>query len=207
MFGDIMHGIMLITGATVCIINAERWRNTSLEGFVMARYLLLLMGVCATFAGFCYNDMTSIPLRIFGESCYEQVNGEGELKPDCVYPIGVDPIWYMSANELTYMNSLKMKMSVIFGVGQMSMGVCIKALNAVYFNRKLELIFEFIPQIVLLMVLFGFMDLMIISKWLIDWENLKGGDPPSIVSQMIDMTIKGGVLTGSELVPNQVIVM
>jgi len=89
------------------------------------------------------------------------------------------------------------------------MGVIMKAFNAVHFGHKLEFIFEFIPQLVLLLALFGFMDFMIISKWLIDWQNYPGGkgQPPSIVSQMIDMTIKGGVLTGSELVEGQVSIM
>jgi V-type H+-transporting ATPase subunit a len=170
MFGDVMHGTMLTVGALICIINAEKWRNTSLRGFVAARYLLLLMGLCALFAGICYNDFTSMPLHFFGASCYQKVGLEVEQKADCVYPVGVDPVWYMSANELTYMNSLKMKMSVIFGVAQMSMGVVVKALNAAYFGRKLEFIFEFIPQIVLLLALFGFMDALIITKWLTDYS-------------------------------------
>jgi len=102
MFGDIMHGIMLFTGGLICVINAEKWRNTSLHGFVVARYLLLLMGFFATFSGFIYNDMTSIPLKIFGESCYEIEGKEGIQKEDCVYPFGLDPVWYMSSNELTY---------------------------------------------------------------------------------------------------------
>src|SRR5690242_3012488 len=35
-----------------------------------------------------------------------------------VYAFGVDPVWKGATNELLYYNSLKMKMAVIFGVGQ-----------------------------------------------------------------------------------------
>jgi len=67
------------------------------------------------------------------------------LKEDCVYPIGIDPTWYLSTNELSFMNSLKMKISVILGVMQMSLGVCMKALNSIYFKNKLDFYYEFIP--------------------------------------------------------------
>ena len=40
-----------------------------------------------------------------------------------MYPIGFDPVWYISDNQLTYINSAKMKISVIFGVSQMSLGI------------------------------------------------------------------------------------
>ena len=46
--------------------------------------------------------------------------------------MGVDPAWYMSHNELTYMNSLKMKIAVILGVAQMSLGVILKGCNYAY---------------------------------------------------------------------------
>lgn len=68
------------------------------------------------------------------------------------------------------MNSLKMKLSVIFGVLQMALGVVMKAYNSVQFKRPIDFIFEFIPQLVLLLVLFGFMDLLIIVKWITDFE-------------------------------------
>ena len=82
------------------------------------RYLLLLMGFFSTYCGFIYNDMTSIPLKVFGDSCYtiDPKTQETEQLPDCVYPVGVDPIWFASTSELNYMNSLKMKMAVILGV-------------------------------------------------------------------------------------------
>lgn len=115
MFGDVMHGAILFTFASVlCFV--DRKPGTALGELGKVRYLLLLMGFFSFYAGLMYNDFTSIPLSMFGESCYEVHDKEASLKPDCIYPIGVDPYWYAARNELTYMNSLKMKLSVIFGV-------------------------------------------------------------------------------------------
>ncbi len=91
------------------------------------------------------------------------------LDNDCVYPAGVDPAWYMAKNELAYLNSLKMKIAVILGVLQMSLGVILKGYNYKFSHKRLEFYFEFIPQILLLLSLFGFMDLMIILKWTTDF--------------------------------------
>jgi V-type H+-transporting ATPase subunit a len=76
------------------------------------------MGFFSFYCGFIYNDFTSIPLYIFGGSCYQNDFNihQSYLKTDCVYPVGVDPSWYLAKNELTYFNSLKMKLSVILGV-------------------------------------------------------------------------------------------
>ena len=63
----------------------------------------------------------------------------------CVYPFGIDPAWMMSENDLTFYNSFKMKTSVIIGVFHMLIGIIIKGCNAVYFDRKLDFIHEFIP--------------------------------------------------------------
>ena len=72
-----------------------------------------------------------------------------------------------------------------------------KGANAVYFGDYLELIFEVIPQVVLMMCLFGLMDLMIIVKWLTDWDRHHHDEPtevaPGVISTMIVMFIKGGV--------------
>lgn len=84
------------------------------------RYLLLLMGFFSIFCGVIYNDFTSVPLQLFGQSCYnigEPGTQSGQIvNSDCVYRVGVDPVWYLAKNELTYLNSLKMKLAVILGV-------------------------------------------------------------------------------------------
>jgi V-type H+-transporting ATPase subunit a len=97
----------------------------------------------------------------------------------------------MSSQELTFMNSLKMKMAVIFGVAQMSLGILMKGANAYQQRSLIDFFFEFVPQITVLLCLFGFMDLMIIIKWLTNWEG-KEMYAPSIIGTMIDMFLNLG---------------
>ena len=65
--------------------------------------------------------------------------------PNCIYIIGLDPIWSISKNSLQYVNSFKMKFAVILGVLQMTIGIIVKATNCIYFKHYNELINEFIP--------------------------------------------------------------
>lgn len=124
MFGDMGHGFVLfLIGASMCLFKDFLIaRAPGLAGMFSVRYLFLLMGIFATFCGIVYNDFMAIPIFAF-DTCYETHDNPDHhghkiaiLKEDCVYPIGIDPTWYLAHNELTYMNSLKMKMSVILGV-------------------------------------------------------------------------------------------
>lgn len=89
---------------------------------------------------------------------------------ESVYPFGLDPIWHVSANELLFFNSFKMKVSVILGICQMFMGTCIKGLNAIHFREKLDLYFEVFPMVVF-SSLFIYMVVLIFMKWTIDWND------------------------------------
>lgn len=113
------------------------------------------------------------------------------FKEDCTYPLGIDPVWHLGSNELAFLNSLKMKLSVILAVLQMGMGVCMKAFNACYFGNRVDFFFEFVPQIILLFVLFGYMDVIIICKWLTDFTNVEY-KAPSVIGTMIEMALNGG---------------
>lgn len=198
MFGDVGHGGMLLIFAIfLCLMN-DKLQKTGLAALCGARYLLLLMGFFATFCGICYNDFMSIP--IWAGTCYEDTTGNvARPRPDCVYPIGVDPKWYTADNELEFVNGMKMKISVIFGIAQMSIGIFMKAANSLYFKRYVDFIFEFIPQIILLWALFGWMDLLIIVKWLTPWSDdagtateLNTTHAPNIITIMIGMFLAFG---------------
>jgi len=52
----------------------------------------------------------------------------------------------------------------------MTLGVILKAFNYRYFGKRLEFWFEGVPQLILLLSLFGFMDYLIIVKWMTDFS-------------------------------------
>jgi V-type H+-transporting ATPase subunit a len=197
MFGDIGHGgLLFLVGILACLYKDSI--PESLSGFKQGRYMLLTMGFFAFYCGFIYNDMLSIPLELFG-SCYN-IHDDGKVKryKDCVYTFGVDPIWFLSENDLAFMNSLKMKVAVILGVMQMLLGIFIRGLNDSFKKDWIGFYFEFIPQVIFLSCMFGYMDVLIVLKWTTDWKG-RENDAPSIISQVINNLLKGGELVGAPL--------
>jgi V-type H+-transporting ATPase subunit a len=94
----------------------------------------------------------------------------------------LDPAWHGASNELIYLNSLKMKMSVILGVVQMSAGLALRWGNAWHEGSGIDLACECLPMTVFMICFFGFMDFMIMYKWVTPMA-----DPPSIINAMISM--------------------
>jgi V-type H+-transporting ATPase subunit a len=204
MFGDIVHGAMLLLFSTYLIIMEDRLGNQDNgEIFSMvygARYLLFIMSICATYMGFIYNESLSIAIDLFGESAYRS----GEHFPEHPYIFGVDSVWRHSGNMISYTNSLKMKMSIILGVGQMMFGIWLKLFNNIYFSRYVEALVESVPEILFMGLTFGYMSILIFIKWSINYPEhpdclasgcegvieagypLKAA-PPSIIMLMINM--------------------
>ena len=168
MFGDIGHGaVLFIFALYLCIYNKSIMKSKSvLSAMVPHRYFFVLMGFFALYCGLLYNDFLSIP--IYFKSCYHLNQGNSgpvHKDKDCKYEFGLDPVWYTTSNELAFVNSLKMKLSVILGVFQMVIGIILKGINCIFEGDFVELIFVFFPQIILMLILFGYMDFLIFVKW------------------------------------------
>ena len=58
-----------------------------------------------------------------------------------------------------------MKLAVIIGVIHMTMGICTKGLNTIYFKQYLTFWTEVVTGLIILLGLFGWMDILIIAKW------------------------------------------
>merc|ERR1711865_759679 len=102
--------MLFLVGLGLCSYEKEI-RKFSQE-LHMARYLVVMMGFFATYAGLLYNDFFSVGLEIFNSRWEKDEGGEYFAKYDIKnegglgpYPFGVDPAWHGSTNELQFMNS------------------------------------------------------------------------------------------------------
>lgn len=50
-------------------------------------------------------------------------------------------------SELPFLNSLKMKMSILLGVTHMNLGIVMSLMNNLYFKDRLSTLCEFVPQV------------------------------------------------------------
>jgi V-type H+-transporting ATPase subunit a len=198
MFGDIGHGGILLLVGFLLIYLYEPLKSKGLGTLLEYRYLLFSMGVFSFYCGLVYNDFLGIPWKLFG-SCYVRTHKRFErIDDECTYPLGFDSTWFMAKEEVGFMNSFKMKLSIIVGVTHMMGGIFLKAMNSVFFKNYIDLIFEFIPQFVFMAVTFGYMCVTIVLKWMQDWGD--GSNAPSIISIFINLgtTSPDSVLWGDD---------
>uniref|UniRef100_A0A914PQA5 V-type proton ATPase subunit a n=1 Tax=Panagrolaimus davidi TaxID=227884 RepID=A0A914PQA5_9BILA len=190
MFGDMGHGlIMMLFGIFLVMrekqLEAARIKDEIFQTFFGGRYVIFLMGCFSIYTGFIYNDAFSKSFNLFG-SAWVNPYPKGNLtqwsidtpekqmflNPDHSYfggpyPIGVDPAWNLAeTNKLNFLNSMKMKASVIIGISQMVFGVILSYHNYTYFNSRLDILYMFIPQMLFLCSIFVYLCLEIIMKWI-----------------------------------------
>uniref|UniRef100_A0A665V7Q9 V-type proton ATPase subunit a n=1 Tax=Echeneis naucrates TaxID=173247 RepID=A0A665V7Q9_ECHNA len=216
MFGDLGHGLIMAIFASWMVLyeNNRKLKNTRNEiwnTFFEGRYIILMMGLFSIYTGLIYNDCFSKSLNIFGsgwsvKAMFEEKvwnndvllgNHALTLDPNVTgvfkgpYPLGIDPIWNLAINRLSFMNSYKMKMSVILGIVHMTFGVILSTYNHLHFRKKYNLYLVFLPEILFLLCLFGYLVFMIFYKWLV-FSAKDSRHAPSILIHFINMFLMQG---------------
>ncbi|XP_039531390.1 V-type proton ATPase 116 kDa subunit a2 isoform X1 [Pimephales promelas] len=216
MFGDVGHGAVMTLCALWMVLTEKdhtrrRPGNEIWTTFFDGRYIILMMGLFSLYTGLIYNDCFSKSLNIFGSAWSVkamfteqewsnetlQMNTLLTLNPNVSgvfsgpYPLGIDPIWNMAVNRLSFLNSYKMKMSVIIGVIHMSFGVVLSVFNHLHFRQKFKIYLVFLPELLFLLCLFGYLVFMIFYKWLA-FSVQDSRLAPSILIHFIDMFLMQG---------------
>ncbi|KAM4122094.1 hypothetical protein ACB094_01G055900 [Castanea mollissima] len=176
MFGDWGHGICLLLATLYFIIREKKLSSQKLGDIIEmtfgGRYVILMMALFSIYTGLIYNEFFSVPFELFGPSAYgcrdpscSDAYTVGLIKVRNTYPFGVDPKWHGTRSELPFLNSLKMKMSILLGVAQMNLGIILSYFNAKFYGDDINIWYQFVPQLIFLNSLFGYLSLLIIVKW------------------------------------------
>nr|XP_046203158.1 V-type proton ATPase 116 kDa subunit a2-like isoform X1 [Oncorhynchus gorbuscha] len=217
MFGDLGHGVIMALFALWMVLyednrKLKHTRNEIWNTFFEGRYIILMMGLFSVYTGLIYNDCFSKSLNIVGSgwsvnAMFKSGNWTWDstlrtnafltLDPNVPgvfngpYPLGIDPIWNLASNRLTFLNSYKMKMSVIVGISHMSFGVILGIFNHLHFRKKFNLYLVLLPELLFLLCLFGYLVFMIIYKWLA-FSARDSQMAPSILIHFINMFLMQG---------------
>uniref|UniRef100_A0A3Q2WBJ3 V-type proton ATPase subunit a n=1 Tax=Haplochromis burtoni TaxID=8153 RepID=A0A3Q2WBJ3_HAPBU len=216
MFGDLGHGMVMSLFALWMVLmekkqKKKRSSNEIWATFFSGRYIILMMGLFSIYTGLIYNDCFSKSLNIFGSGWSVkamfthsqwtnktlQTNALLTLDPNVSgvfngpYPFGIDPIWNLAVNRLSFLNSYKMKMSVVIGVIHMSFGVVLSVFNHLHFRQKFNVYLLFLPELLFLLCLFGYLVFMILYKWLM-FDARYSSQAPSILIHFINMFVMQG---------------
>jgi len=214
MFGDIGHGFMLtMVGVALCIAESalkrmmDRGKLDTFGQFLYhGRYIILLMGIFALYCGSIYNDLFSLMPDIFG-SGYNRKKVDDKTVMEFtgkVYPWGIDPAWGTASNSLIFQNSFKMKMSIVVGVVHMLFGTLLSVLNHQHFGNTGAIWFEFVPRLLFMLSIFGYLVFLIILKWSTAFASPSLA--PNLTQTMINMFLRFGDPGPYPLYPGQAIV-
>ncbi|XP_019855469.1 PREDICTED: V-type proton ATPase 116 kDa subunit a-like isoform X2 [Amphimedon queenslandica] len=219
MFGDAGHGLIMALFALSLVIFEKKLEKSVGEMFgtiFHGRYIILLMGLFSIYTGTIYNDIFSKSVNLFGSHwnlsyvsngdpcCFStdctrvydnEATGVTTVPPEAQifqdpYPIGLDPIWQVAENKLLFTNSYKMKMSITLGVFQMTFGVILGIFNYVHFKDYISIFSEFIPQMLFLLCIFGWLVVLMFIKWIVAYSPIFTA--PSLLITLINMFLQFG---------------
>ncbi|KAI5172465.1 V-type H+-transporting ATPase subunit a [Nematocida sp. LUAm3] len=177
MFGDVGHGLIILFIGMYLI---RKEKNLSIPKFLEivmeGRYVMVLMGIWSMYFGALYGDIFGMRVG-FSPSAYV----DGEKRRACLF--GIDLAWYLSRSTgETFINSLKMKTSVVIGFFHLLFGMVLGGFNAQYQKDYAQLFGIVIPQIVIFCCIIGYLVFLILLKWSTGYMEW-----PSIISVVIQM--------------------
>src|SRR2546423_12383412 len=93
----------------------------------------------------------------------------------------------------------------------MTFSLCLSFVNYRHYGSKLDIYANFLPSMIFLLSIFGYLVICILYKWSVDWYA-KGSAPPSLLNMLIYMflspsTIEDPLYPGQRIIQNLLVVI
>lgn len=205
MFGDIGHAFFYLLAAFAMLAMHSLAKKKKI-GMVMDdsmfafKWLLFFAALSALYCGLIYNECFGLPIYMTSSSWVTDNENPGKWKRKDgypVYPFGIDPEWLFKDNELIFLNSYKMKLSVVMGMCQMIFGMILQLVKHIHRRDVVEIIVTWIPEMMYLVPFFGYLVVIIIVKWCTNWDDRRVEVPEqqdgvNLIQMMINMILSFG---------------
>ncbi|CAL6025367.1 V-type_proton ATPase subunit a [Hexamita inflata] len=198
MFGDMCHGFINAFVAFLLIFNEkklEKIHNDMFELIFFGRYIIFIMSCYSMITGLIYNDFYALGFNVFGTTYKWALDTSGTkfvAENTKVYPFGIDATWHWADNSMIFLNSYKMKLSVVIGIMQMLFGLIVKLINLINQKKTAQIICVWIPEFGFMFAFFGYMVFCIIYKWLVHWPE--DSNPPALINMLIQIFLSPGTI-------------
>uniref|UniRef100_A0A672QS09 V-type proton ATPase subunit a n=1 Tax=Sinocyclocheilus grahami TaxID=75366 RepID=A0A672QS09_SINGR len=181
MFGDLGHGILMTCAALYLVLResrliAQKNDNEMFNMVFAGRYIILLMGIFSVYTGIIYNDCFSKSLNVFGSGwSVRPMFGErgGNWTPTT-----------LKDNHILQLDPAVPKVSV----AKILLSVFSITCTHLYFKKPLNIYLGFIPEIIFMVSLFGYLVLLIFYKWLA-YDAKSSKEAPSLLITFINMCL------------------
>ena len=81
----------------------------------------------------------------------------------------------------------------------MTFALCLQVPNHIRFKRPIDIWANFVPQMIFLQSIFGYLVVCIIYKWTVNWSDPSITiEPPSLLNMLINMFIRPGTVKEKE---------
>ena len=210
MFGDMGHSIFYLLATLCCFIAVKKAKQSGsnlggmLDMIDRFKWFLLFASISAFYCGFMYNETFGLPIDFFGshytidEAETTSTTTVYKKTDKAIYPFGIDPVWFFKDNELIFLNSFKMKFSVVMGMIQMVFGLILSFINKCINREWPELIAHNIPELLYMVPFFGYLVVLIIKKWVTNFHDnyffpeAQREDGVNLIQVMIGMILSFG---------------
>lgn len=91
---------------------------------------------------------------------------------------------------MIFLNSFKMKLSVVVGILQMIFGLIVKLINLIHHKDYAKIICVWSSEFVFMVCFFGYMVFCIVYKWMNYWPQ--GSNPPALINMLIQIFLSPG---------------